>query len=81
MMNSQEVAQVLATDIDIGSRVHVTEIPRISINGRHLKRWRLPGGGVIEHIIMDEARRKPPEVVPANTGGVPGIPGVNAPIK
>jgi protein-disulfide isomerase len=78
-MNSPEVEQVIQSDIELASRVHVEEIPRIHVNGRWVPRWKTPNGFVLERII-DEAH-KPPPPPPVNTNPqIPQIPGVNAPI-
>jgi hypothetical protein len=58
------VSQIISSDIDIGHRVGITEIPRISVNGKLVPRWKVPGGGVLEMIIEEGLR---PIVPPAQT--------------
>jgi protein-disulfide isomerase len=63
-MESAEVSQIISSDIDIGHRVGITEIPRISVNGKLVPRWKVPGGGVLETIIEEGLK---PIVPPAQT--------------
>jgi protein-disulfide isomerase len=59
-MNSPEVSAIIAGDVDIGKRMRITSIPRIHVNGKHVPRWQIPGGGLLETII-EEAPTLPPE--------------------
>jgi predicted DsbA family dithiol-disulfide isomerase/uncharacterized membrane protein len=61
-MESPEVAQLIATDVSIGQRLGMPEIPRVFVNGKMVPRWNVPGGGVLETII-EEATRPPPQPV------------------
>jgi protein-disulfide isomerase len=74
-MNSPEVSQIIATDVDIGHRVGITEIPRISVNGKLIPRWKLPGGGVLETIIEEGTK---PVAAPAQT--VDPLKGIRMPV-
>ena len=67
-MNSQEVKSIIASDVSIGQRINMPEIPRIFVNGKLVPRWRLPGtqsgGGVLETIIEEAAAGPAPDLPP-----------------
>ncbi|MBX3377870.1 MAG: DsbA family protein [Phycisphaeraceae bacterium] len=59
-MESPDIRKLVETDANIGSRLHITEIPRISVNGKHIARWRLKDEYILERIIEEAASEEPP---------------------
>lgn len=60
-MESPDIRKLVETDANIGTRLHITEIPRISVNGKHIARWRLKDEYILERIIEEAASEEPPQ--------------------
>lgn len=59
-MESADIRKLVETDANIGTRVHITEIPRISVNGKHIARWKLKDQFILERIIEEAAAEETP---------------------
>lgn len=60
-MDSADINKLMATEISIGSRLHIAEIPRISVNGKHVPRWKLKDQFVLERIIDEAGQPEAPK--------------------
>jgi protein-disulfide isomerase len=56
-----EVVKIIADDVNYGYRIKMAGIPDIFVNGKHVPRWKLPGGFVLERIIEEAAKPDPPK--------------------
>jgi protein-disulfide isomerase len=52
---STQVSEAIAGDVSIGQRLHITSIPRVSVNGKLVARWNLTGEFIMARVIEEAA--------------------------